>query len=78
MQTRRGEDRDVMALVLTALDSRETDPARAAQANDRQLVEMWLNGLDSEEIARELGTESGAVRVRWTRLPARLRETARA
>ena len=76
---------------MAALYSRETDPARVAQANDqvrhllnqlnevdRRLVGMWLNGLRSEEIARELGMDGGAVRVRWTRLRTRLRETARA
>ena len=87
----RTTDPEQSASVLTALYGRETDPARVAQANDqvrhllnqlnevdRRLVGMWLNGLGSEEIARELGMDAGAVRVRWTRLRKRLRETARA
>jgi RNA polymerase sigma factor (sigma-70 family) len=72
--------------LLTSLTSAEADPARAAQSNDsirslwdnldapeRRLMELRLNGYNTDEIVADMGINAGAYRARMTRLRQRLR-----
>lgn len=72
--------------LLTSLSSPQPDPARAAQFSDlvrqlcdglsaaeRRMLEMRLQGYSTEEVARDLGLNPVAMRVRLTRLRQRLR-----
>jgi DNA-directed RNA polymerase specialized sigma24 family protein len=41
---------------------------------DRQLLMLWMLGVNHRVIAEQLGLTEGAVRVRWHRLRATLRD----
>jgi RNA polymerase sigma factor (sigma-70 family) len=75
-----------IAQVLTSLSSNEADPARSAQlkdsvqhlcnsldATEQRIMEMHSQGYTTAEIAREVGLNPGALRVRMTRLRQRVR-----
>jgi len=80
------ESLDVDAAPL-ATDHADDDPARSAQARDglehllsrvsedeRQLLELRLEGLSSTEIAARLGCDAHVLRARLSRLRQRLRD----
>jgi RNA polymerase sigma-70 factor (ECF subfamily) len=79
--------RGSLAEVLSSLTARQDDPARAAEYNDqlkelcrhlsdeeRQMLELRLDGHTFPEIAAVLGHHPIALRVRMTRLRQRLKE----
>jgi RNA polymerase sigma-70 factor (ECF subfamily) len=81
-------DSQDLVKTLSSLSSPETDPAQAAQFNDqlvnvcqnltdveRRMLELRLDGFTSPEVAEQLGIHAVALRVRWTRLRKRLRES---
>lgn len=77
-----------LPLMLAGLSAPQSDPAAAAQLHDqmahlcaslsdaeRRILEMRLQGYSNTEIAQEVGLNDIALRVRWTRLRQRLRDS---